>query len=143
MTRRKLHHTCIVGRPPFAARVRARFGNSAACNLMVSRDGPGDETPSSSRAYGIFRSDRPCRFSGSSRLAFRPNQGEAHARKCEMSQNQAKYSRRKLFCHSCLRIAGDSAVLKSKAKFSGSLLLTAGCLYTDRFTRCLETRYGS
>jgi hypothetical protein len=50
----------------FAGRVRAVFGNTGACNLTASRGGPGDETPSSDRECGIFRSDRPCRFSGSS-----------------------------------------------------------------------------
>ena len=32
---------------PFAGKVRAVFLNSVACNLMASRDGPSDETPSS------------------------------------------------------------------------------------------------
>jgi hypothetical protein len=41
---------------PFAGIVRALFGNMVACTLMASRDGPGDVTPSSDRACGIFRS---------------------------------------------------------------------------------------
>ena len=45
------------------------FGNSRACKLMVSRDGPADETPSSSRECGFFRSGQLFRFPGSSRLA--------------------------------------------------------------------------
>jgi hypothetical protein len=39
-TRLKLHHTYYVGFP-FAGIVRAFFGNSHACRLMASRDGPG------------------------------------------------------------------------------------------------------
>src|SRR5205823_5209396 len=54
--------------------VRAIFLNTVACNQMSSRHGPADETPSSVRARGIFRSGRSRRFSGSSRLASRPNQ---------------------------------------------------------------------
>jgi hypothetical protein len=74
--------------------VRAVFLNSLASNLMASRDGPGDETPSSwsvdreawtvncepsvetsleapssGRACGQFRSARSRWFSGLSRLA--------------------------------------------------------------------------
>jgi hypothetical protein len=58
-----------------AGRVRALFDNSAACNQMASRDGPGDETPSCRRACGIFRSGRSRGFSGLSRLALKQSQG--------------------------------------------------------------------
>jgi hypothetical protein len=64
---------------PFAGKVRGVFLNSHACKLMASRDGPRDETPSSVRAGGIFRSGRFRRFSGPSRLASRPDQrGSLH-----------------------------------------------------------------
>ena len=42
----------------FAGIVRAFFGNPHACRLMVSRDGPVDETPSWGRACGLFRTGR-------------------------------------------------------------------------------------
>ena len=48
----------------FAGRVRAVFLNSAAWNLMASRDRPSEENPSSGRASGIFRFGRSRRFSG-------------------------------------------------------------------------------
>ena len=60
---------------PFAETVRVVFVNSVAGNLMASRDGRRDDTPSSVRACGTFRSARSCRFPGSSRLASMSDEG--------------------------------------------------------------------
>jgi hypothetical protein len=56
---------------PFVEAVSALFVNSVACNLIASRGESSDQTPSSGRACGIFRSDRSRRFFGSLQLPWK------------------------------------------------------------------------
>jgi hypothetical protein len=74
----------------FMGTIRALSGNSAACNLTVSHDGPGDETPFSDRACGIFRCNGFRRFSGSSWEALTLNRGGAHDGERKNWRNKAK-----------------------------------------------------
>jgi hypothetical protein len=64
-----------------------------SCQRSVVSDstmGPGDETPSSGRACGIFRYSRFRGFSGWSRLALGQNQGGSHCGTSLISRSEPK-----------------------------------------------------
>ena len=87
-TRRDLHHTEMWA-SAFAWRVRALFGNSVACILPASRDGPRDQALSICRAYWLMRSNRPCRFPGLSRLGARLRERRKGPSRKKKRQNKA------------------------------------------------------
>ena len=104
--------------------------------------GPSDETPQSGRAYGIFRFNGLCRFSGWSRMAsgkVKADRTAENVNNRKTKPTQSDEDCHKSYCGSTLNSFGASVGSKSKATIRGCFLFAAGCRDRDCRTGSRES----